>query len=694
MRYPEAPRLDLVEELHGHRVADPYRWLEDPADPRTVTWTQAQDALAAEELAGLPLRPEFAERLDQLVHAGAVGVPVWRGDRAFSTRRDPGQEHAVLRVREGDGVERVLVDPMALDPEGTTTLDAWSPSWEGDRVAYQVSTGGDEESRLYVLDVGTGEVIDGPIDRCRYSPVAWLPGGGEMFYVRRLAPELVPAGEEQFHRRVWRHRVGTSADDDELVHGEGSDPTTYFGVHTSRDGRWLVVSGAAGTAPRDDVWVADLAHSPAGAPQLLDFQVGVDAQTAAWVARDGRLWLMSDRDTPRWRLAVADPAKPATWAPEAWQDVVPQQADAVLSDVALVDGPDGTLQVLAVHAVDATDRLSVWAGDGSGRIADVEGLGVGSVSGVSAPPEGGSAAWVGYTDYATPPSVLRWDAGSPTALESWEQAAVAGAVPELTVVETHATSLDGTPVHMFVLSGTGTPDTPRAAVLYGYGGFNVALTPAYTAQALAWVAAGGVWAVANLRGGSEHGEEWHRAGMRDRKQNVFDDFAAAGEHLVAEGWTTHGQLAVMGGSNGGLLVGATLTQRPDLAAAVVCSAPLLDMVRYEQFGLGRTWNDEYGTAEDPTELGWLLGYSPYHAVQEGTAYPAVLFTTFESDTRVDPLHGRKLAAALQHATGSVAPIVLRRETSVGHGARAVSRTVGLAADQLAFLAAHTGLAGR
>jgi prolyl oligopeptidase len=687
MRYPEAARLDLVEDLHGHRVADPYRWLEDAADPRTRAWTEAEDALTTEVLAGLPLRQEFAARLDELVHAGAVGVPVWRGQRAFSTRRDPGQEHAVLRVREADGEQRVLVDPMALDPAGTTTLDAWSPSWEGDRLAFQLSTGGDEESRLYVLDVATGKLIDGPVDRCRYSPVAWLPGGEELFYVRRLAPDLVPTGEEQFHRRVWRHRVGTPADTDVLVHGEGSDPTTYFDVHTSRDGRWLVVSGSAGTAPRDDVWIADLA----GDGVLRDFQVGVDAQTAAWVARDGRLWLMSDRDAPRWRLAVADPADPATWPPAAWQDVVPQQPDAVLSDVALVDAADGTLQVLAVHAVDATDRLSVWAGDGSGRVARIEGLGAGSISGVSAPPEGGSSAWVGYTDYATPPSVLRWDAGSPATLSSWEEAAVAGDVPEVTVVETHATSADGTPVHVFVLSASGTPDTPRPTVLYGYGGFNVSLTPTYTAQALAWVAAGGVWAVANLRGGSEHGEEWHRAGMRERKQNVFDDFAAAGEHLVAKGWTTHGQLAVMGGSNGGLLVGATLTQRPDLAAAVVCSAPLLDMVRYELFGLGRTWNDEYGTAEDPTELGWLLGYSPYHAVREETAYPAVLVTTFESDTRVDPLHGRKLAAALQHATTSDAPIVLRRETSVGHGARAVSRTVGLAADQLAFLAGHTGL---
>ncbi|MGY1827652.1 prolyl oligopeptidase family serine peptidase [Blastococcus sp. SYSU DS0541] len=694
MRYPDAPRLDLVEELHGHRVADPYRWLEDPADPRTQEWSEEQDRLAGEVLAALPARDRFAARLGELVRAGAVGVPVWRGGRAFSTRRDPGQEHAVLRVREADGTVRVLVDPMELDPEGTTTLDAWSPSWEGDRLAYQVSTGGDEESRLYVLDVATGKVLDGPVDRCRYSPVGWLPGGEELFYVRRLAPDQVPAGEEQFHRRVWRHRVGAPVEGDVLVRGgtfdpPALDPTNYYGLRTSADGRWLVVSASAGTAPRDDVWLADLSGDGA----LQELQRGVDAQTAAWVARDGRLWLLSDRGAPRWRLAVADPEDPATWAAEAWTDVVPQQEGAVLSDAALVDAPDGALQVLAVHAVDATDRLSLWAGDGGGRISEVAPPGPGSISGVSAPPEGGTAAWVGHTDYATPPSVLRWDAAVPERLAPWESADVAGDVPQLTVVETHARSQDGTPVHLFVLSGTGAPDRPRPAVLYGYGGFNVSLTPAYTAQALAWVAAGGVWAVANLRGGSEHGEEWHRAGMRERKQNVFDDFAAAGEHLVAEGWTTHAQLAVMGGSNGGLLVGATLTQRPDLAAAVVCSAPLLDMVRYERFGLGRTWNDEYGTADDPEELGWLLGYSPYHAVREGTAYPAVLFTTFESDTRVDPLHGRKLAAALQHATTAEAPVVLRRETSVGHGARAVSRTVGLAADQLAFLAAHTGLTG-
>src|SRR4051794_24949944 len=430
VRHPAAPRLDLVEDLHGPSVADPYRWLEDTDDPRTQQWAAAQDALAADLLAGLPGRPAFAERLEQLVHAGAVGVPGWRHGRAVSTRRDPGQEHAVLRVTEPDGTVRVLVDPTALDPAGTTTLDAWSPSWEGDRLAYQVSVGGDEESQLFVLDVATGELLEGPIDRCRYSPVAWLPGGEELFYVRRLAPELVPAGEEQFHRRVWRHRVGTDPESDVLVHGEGSDPSTYFGARTSADGRWLVVSASIGTAPRDDVWLADLS----GDGVLRDLQVGVDAQLTAWVARDGRLWLHTDRDAPRSRLVVADPADPSTWVPDAWREVIGQQRDGVLSDVALVDGPDGDLQVLAVHAVDATDRLSVWAADGGGRLAEVSDLRPGSVSAVSAPPEGGTTAWVGFTDHATPPSVLRWDAGDPTALTSWEQAPVAGTVPDVHVV--------------------------------------------------------------------------------------------------------------------------------------------------------------------------------------------------------------------------------------------------------------------
>ena len=687
--YPSAERLDLVERLHGRTLADPYRWLEDPADPRTVEWSRAQDELARPYLDALTGRERLAERLTTLHRAGSVRPPVWRGGRAFVARRQPGQEHEALLVIEPDGAERVLVDPGALDPTGTTTLDAAAPSHEGDRLAYQLSTGGDEESRLLVLDVATGERLDGPVDRCRYSPMAWLPGGEELYCVRRLPPDAVPEGEEQFHRRVWRHRVGADPSTDVEVHGSGLDPTNYYDVSVSRDGRWLLVSASAGTAPRDDVWIADL-HSADGDRALREVQVGVDARVHPWIGPDGLLYLNTDRDAPRGRLARVDPADPAY---DRWVDVVPEAADEVLGGVALLSSADGAgdvTTVLAVHTRDAADSLSWWDAE-SARLGTVSGVGAGSVTGLTSRPEGGRKAWIGYTDHVTPPMVLDWTADAPETIDIW--AAAPGAVdpPAVHVSRLHYTSADGTTVHMFVVAPAAEPDRPRPTVLYGYGGFNNALTPAYTPSMLAWVEAGGVWAVANLRGGSENGEEWHRAGMRERKQNVFDDYVAAAQRLIADGWTTAAKLGIYGGSNGGLLVGAALTQRPDLYGAAVCSAPLLDMVRYELFGLGRTWNDEYGTVEDPEELGWLASYSPYHRLEDGLDYPAVLFTTFDSDTRVDPMHARKMAAALQHATAGPRPILLRRERDVGHGARSVSRTVQLAVDQLAFLADRLGL---
>jgi len=685
--YPAAERLDLVEQLHGIEVADPYRWLEDPADPRTEAWSQAEDELARPALDALPGRDRLTERLTELQRTGSVRAPSWRGARAFFTRREPGQEHEALLVREADGAERVLVDPTELDPAGTTTLDAAVPSIDGDRLAYQLSTGGDEESRLYVLDVATGERLDGPIDRCRYSPIGWLPDGQELYYVRRLAPNAVPAGEEQFHRRVWRHRVGADPVTDVEVHGAGLDPTNYYDVRVSRDGRWLLVTASAGTAPRDDVWIADLT----GDGVLRPVQEGVDARAYPWIGPDGQLYVQTDRDAPRGRLVRADPTDPAY---ENWVDVVPESPDEVLSGTVLLSSADGAgdvVAVLAAHSRDAADTLSWWDAASAARLGTVTGLGAGSVAGMTGRPEGGREAWIGYTDHVTPPMVWRWTADDPTAVTAWAHAPGAGEPPAVHVNRVHYTSADGTRVHMFVVAPVDVPDRPRPTVLYGYGGFDIALTPAYTPMMLAWVEAGGVWAVANLRGGSENGQEWHRDGMREHKQHVFDDFAAAAEWLTGAGWTTREQLGILGGSNGGLLVGAALTQRPELFSAVVCSAPLLDMVRYELFGLGRTWNDEYGTAADPVELGWLVAYSPYHHVRDGVDYPAVLFTTFDSDTRVDPLHARKMCAALQHATAGSRPVLLRREKDVGHGARSVSRTVSLSVDQLAFLAERLGL---
>jgi prolyl oligopeptidase len=601
----------------------------------------------------------------------------------------------VLLTLDPDGTERVLVDPMALDPSGTTTLDAWQPSKEGDLLAYQLSEGGSEDSVLRVMDVRTGELVDGPIDRARYSPVAWLVGGEAYYYVRRLDPALVPEGEETFHRRVWLHRVGTDPDQDVLVFGDGLDPMNYYGVHLSWDGRWLSVSFSSGTAPRTDAWLADLSVSEPEHPAFVEVQGGVDAHTSLFVSRDGRAYVSTDRDAPRGRLAVVDPADPGH---ENWVDLVPEDDEAVLEDFAILDGPElgGEAILLVAWTRHAVSELTVHDLATGARRSSVTLPGLGTIGGLGERPEGGHESWFGYTDFGTPSSVLHFDARSGE-LTTWAKAPGTVEVPKISSRLVDYPSKDGTTVRMMLLSPETEPDRPRPTVLYGYGGFGIPLGPGYSAGILSWVEAGGVYALAQLRGGGEEGEDWHRAGMMANKQNTFDDLHSAAEHLVATGWTTPDQLAISGGSNGGLLVGAALTQRPELYRAVVCSAPLLDMVRYELFGMGATWAEEYGTATDPEQLGWLLGYSPYHRVVDQTAYPAVLFTIFDGDTRVDTMHARKLAAALQHATTSqpdTHPVLVRLEKDVGHSSRALSRSIELTADTFAFMAHHLGLSVR
>ena len=696
-QYPPAPRLDLTEDLFGHRVADPYRWLEDAGSAETGQWLAAEEELWAAYRAQLPDRDRFAGRVHELMQVGAVGVPAWRGTTRFYIRRDPGQEHGVLYVADDAG-ERALIDPVAIDPSGRTTLDGWQPDKEGRLLAYQLSSGGDEESLLRVMDVASGELVDGPIDRCRYSGVAWLPGGKAFYYVRRLPPEAVPDGESQYHRRLYLHVVGTAPETDVLVFGEGRDKTTYYGASVSRDGRWLMLWASIGTAPREDVWLADLSASDPAAPAFTPVTVGLDAQTSLRAGRDGRLYVFTDLDAPRGRICVADPAAPG---PEGWRDLIPEDPSAVLRGFAILDndGEDNddelTRPVLVVsrtrHAVSEVTVHDLATGS---RLATLGLPGIGSVGGIAERPEGGHEAWFGYTDYTTPPVVLRYDATT-GAVDTW--ATSPGSVsdpPAVRASQVTFQSADGTDVRMVLLEpgGEGTVRSgEKSTVLYGYGGFDISMTPGYSPSILAWVEAGGVYAIAALRGGSEEGEEWHRAGMLDRKQNVFDDFHAAASWLIASGVTSAERLAAWGGSNGGLLVGAALTQWPSLFSAVVCSAPLLDMVRYERFGLGETWNTEYGSASSATELPWLLGYSPYHRVADGVAYPAVLFTVFTNDTRVHPLHAYKMCAALQHATSSTQPVLLRAEGQVGHGQRAVSLAAALAGDCLAFAAKETGL---
>jgi prolyl oligopeptidase len=688
--YPPAERTDVVDDMHGHKVLDPYRWLEDADDARTQEWGEQQSALLEHERESWSTRDTFAENVQALLGAGAVSLPVHRGTRVFFTQRQPGQQFGVLFVREADGSERVLIDPMELDSTGSTTLDAWQPSKEGERLAYQVSEGGTEESVLYVMDVATGEVIDGPIDRCRYSPVAWIPGGERFYYVRSLPPELLPESERGFHRRVFLHTVGADAASDANVFGAGMTMTNYYGVEVSRDGRWLQVSAAEGTEPRNDLWVADLTSTPADRPAFQHVQVDVDAQTSLTFGRDGRVFVSTDLEAPRGRLAVTEPGQ---WGSSQWVDLVAEDPEAVLESVAILDGPDLDADLLLVtttaHGV-ATMTLR-RATDGA-VVTEVELPGAGTVAGPIEQPSGGPVVWFAYTDHTQVPTIYSFDART-RQVELYATPPGSVDVPDVHSQLVTYESADGTTVRLFIVSPTEAPDRPRPTVLYGYGGFGIPMQPGFSAAILSWVAAGGVWAVACLRGGGDEGEQWHRDGMLDKKQNVFDDFHSAARYLSAEGWTTPQQLGIYGGSNGGLLVGAALTQEPELFNAVVCVAPLLDMIRYTTSELGPTWTVEYGDPEDPEQFGWLHAYSPYHRVVDGTDYPATMFAVFDNDTRTDPMHGRKMCAAVQSATSGSRPILLRSEGNVGHGARKLDAAVEETADTLSFLARWTGMEG-
>ena len=693
LAYPEAPRDPLVETIHGREVQDPYRWLEAGDSDETKNWSAQQDVLWANELKQLSGRDAWATRVTELLGAGYVSAPAWRGEYAFFMRRAAGQEHGILLVNIGGSGDRVLIDPMVLDPTGATTLDAWQPSKEGHLLAYQLSKGGTEESELFVLEVATGRVVDGPIDRTRFSPVAWLPKGDEFFYCRRVDPSLIPVDEAQFHRRIYLHRLGTAAETDTEIFGAGLDMTNYYGVSVSLDGRWLQISASAGTEPRNDLWIADLQTSSQTAPVLIKIQdAESDAQTGVHFGRDGRAYIATDKDAPRGRICIANPdelMEKGTLAP--WDDFVLEDDEAVMEGWSILDGAPLETPLLLIawtrHALSEISIHDLATGANRGEIALP---GLGSLAGLTERPEGGHEAWFGYTDHVTPPTVYHFDART-SQVTKWADPPGSVAVPTVFSRQVAYTSLDGTTVRMSILSPTQEPDLPHPLIIYGYGGFGVGLAPGYSAGALAWVEAGGVWVVANLRGGDEEGEEWHRQGMRGEKQNTFDDLHAAAERLIADGWTTPKQLAIQGGSNGGLLVGAALTQRPDLYAVVVCSAPLLDMVRYELFGLGATWSDEYGSAAIAKEFEWLISYSPYHHVHAGAEYPATLFTVFDGDSRVDLMHARKLCAALQFATSSKRPILYRAEANVGHGGRAVSKAVDVTADGLAFTSRWTGL---
>lgn len=663
LTYPPAPADDVVELLHGDPVADPYRWLEDGDSEATQRWTAAQNALTERYLAAVPERAAIRTRLEELLAIGSLGVPTPVRGRYFYQRRDGRQNQPVLYVRDGlDGPDRVAVDPNALSPDGTTALDWYFPSDDGKLLAYGLSENGSEMSVLHLLDVDRLAPLSDRIPRTRAADLAWLPDNTGFYYTRYPGPADVPEDEAQYHRAIYFHQLGTDPAADPLVFKPAAKEH-WPGVSLSPDGRWLVIS-VARTFDETDLYLQD--RTAGGAP--VPVAVGLPAIFDGQVVRD-RLYVRTNLDAPTYRLYVAEAASPAR---DGWRELVPARADAVLEGVAV------TARTLVLSYLErAISRLRLSDLEG-GAVRDAALPALGSLFGLGAEWDG-EELFYGFSSYTVPPSVYRVDLR--TGAQALWRRVEADVDPERYVVrqETYA-SCDGTPVTMFLVHRRELQrDGTNPTYLTGYGGFNISMTPGFSRSLLLWLERGGVVAIPNIRGGGEYGEGWHQGGMLAAKQNSFDDFIAAAEWLIREGYTSPDRLAAAGGSNGGLLMGAVLTQRPDLFRAVVVQVPLLDMLRYHRFLIARLWIPEYGDPDDPEQYRWLRAYSPYHHVRAGIEYPAVLLATAESDTRVDPMHARKMTARLQAATASARPILLRLESRAGHGA---GKPLGKVIDEL------------
>ena len=627
------------ETKFGVAIDDPFRWLEEESE-ETLAWQNAQNAATDDYFAKRTSLASMRARIAELLRTGYCETPYVAKKRAFYMRREGDAQQPKLVVREG-GRERVLIDAEKLSADATDAIDWWYPSPEGTRVAWGRSSAGSEQSVLHVRDVATGEDLDVRIPNTQHCTVAWT-SESSFFYVR------YPEGEP-YDGRLYFREVGRHWKDDPLVFGEGRDKTDVPVPIVSPDARWLVIVVQQGWS-KNELWLRDLRTN--------DFVPIVTDEEAVFepiVRREG-LWVMTNSGAPRYRLFRADWEKPRR---EEWREVLRERED-VLTSVAV-----SRERVVATYLRDASSVLV----DGDREIALPA---IGSATVTSSPDDDG--VYVGFTSFVVPLGAWKLDDGS---LVPWAQVSARGP-DDVTVEKKFATSKDGTRVPMFVVKKASTK-TPARAVLYGYGGFNVNQTPAFSARVLSFVERGGVWVSSVLRGGGEYGEAWHKAGMLDRKQNVFDDFFACAESLVQSGMTTKDALAAVGGSNGGLLVSAAVVQRPDLFAAGLALVPLADMLRFHLFRLGQFWIPEYGSPDVESEFHVLYKYSPLHHV-EPRAYPSMLFWAAESDSRVDPMHARKMAAAMQAATTSKRAVILRVETKAGHG---MGKPTAKIADQLA-----------
>lgn len=674
MKYPETETVPVVDTYHGREVADPYRWLEETESENTEAWVAAQNDVTRRYLDALPSRPAMRQRLERLWNYVRYGIPVRRGSTYFFTHNDGLQDQSVLYKADSPRAERqTLLDPNTLSEDGTVALSDWVPSEDGTLLAYGLADGGSDWRTWRIRDVTDRSDLDDEVRWVKFSRVAWKHDNSGFFYSRYAAPgdgeELTGTNENQ---KLYFHRVGTRQDEDELIYERPDEPKWGFFPRVSDDGRTLVIENWKGSEPQNQIFVADLTAAELEVRPLIE---GFDAEYGLAASDGDTLFFVTDHEAAKRRLIAVDLERPVR---ERWREVLPE-SEHVLQSVSLFGET-----FYAQYLQDARGKVTRHRIDGT-RLDEFELPGVGSVGGFGGRRDA-AETFYSFTNYVTPTSIYRLDLDTGDR-ELWRRPEVPFDGEDYLTEQRFATSADGTRIPMIVTRHRDTElDGENRTLLYGYGGFNISLTPAFSPARAAWLDGGGTLAVANLRGGGEYGREWHEAGMRLQKQNVFDDFIAAAEFLIDENYTRPGRLAIEGRSNGGLLVGAVMTQRPELFGACLPAVGVMDMLRYHRFTIGWAWVTEYGSSDEADQIENLLSYSPLHNLEAGTCYPATLISTADRDDRVVPGHSFKFAAALQAAQGCEQPTLIRIETRAGHGAGTpVSKKIDEYADLWAFL---------
>ncbi|HEV3277512.1 MAG TPA: prolyl oligopeptidase family serine peptidase [Terriglobia bacterium] len=669
---PPTRRDDVLDDYHGVKVPDPYRWLEDQNSPETRAWVKVQDDHTRSTLDSLPGRDVIRQRLSALMNVDVIGVPREEAGRYFFSRRKVGQDLPVLYVRQGlEGDDRVLLDPHPLSPDHTTSVTLQDVSKDGRLIAYGVRLGGKDEESIHLKDVDSGKDLADVLPEARYAGVTLKADKTGLYYGRQLS-----SGP-----RLFYHALGTDPAKDQQIFGDGLGPGDIAFPRLSDDGRYLLIEVSHGAAAvKTELYLQDLVAGTPIRPVVND----INSRFSGDLAGD-RLYIQTNWQAPNSRVLVTDLSTPTR---DHWREVVPQ-SDAAIEGISAAAG-----RLFVNYTRDAHSVVKVFGPDGSnGREIPLPTLGTASVvAGRWESPN----AFFNFSSFADAGTIYRYDPGQ-GAPEVWAHVETPVQSDSLAVRQVWYASKDGTRVPMFVvLRKDAKLDGSNPTLMTGYGGFDLSMTPGFSAEAVAWVESGGVFALPNLRGGGEFGEKWHHAGMLADKQNVFDDFEAAAQWLIDNRYTSPAKLAITGQSNGGLLVGAALTQRPDLFRAVVCRYPLLDMLRYQDFLVARFWVPEYGEATNPDEFKYIAAYSPYQNVKQGTKYPAVLFVTGDGDTRVAPLHARKMAAMMQWATSAGQnagrPILLSYDTKSGHlGGRPLSKQIDELTDELSFFTWQLGM---